>query len=239
MGRILGSILLAAGIVLWYHGGVSGRTSLVNLGIGAIILGLVIAAMPSRGHVDREALFLTCEPSCEFVEKLRNDLELRGKPLIIPPYENLPKGGIFFPKSGTVSLSLGKFDEGTVFVTGTEEESGVLISPPAGWALVNYIEENVGGLSGTGLGYASSAVSSGLSALGLGSAEAFEREDGTIEVFVKPLCDGPVYADPVASAVLLGIAAGMEELLRIESVENVKDYVKVTLKRLGGIERWL
>jgi len=31
----------------------------------------------------------------------------------------------------------------------------------------------------------------------------------------------------------------MEELLGIESVENVKDYVKVTLERLGGSERWL
>ncbi|NJE85996.1 hypothetical protein E3E23_09195 [Thermococcus sp. CX2] len=239
MGRILGSILLAAGIVLWYYGGASGITFLVNLGIGAIILGLVVAALPSRGQVDREALFLTCESSCEFFKKFRKDLELKGDPVVIPPYENLPKGGIFLPKSENFSLSLGKFDEKTVFVTGTEEESGILISPPAGWALVEYFEDNAGELSGTGLGYASSAVSSGLSALGLGSAEVFETEDGKIGVFIRPLCAGPVYADPVCSAVLLGVAMGTGEVLRVESAEKVKDHVRITLERLGGIERWL
>ncbi len=94
---------------------------------------------------------------------------------------------------------LGKLDGNTVFLAGTEDESGVLIGPPPGrGGIIDYTLENVGELSGgTGIGYAASAVSSVLSALGLGSAEVFEKEDGEIEVFAKPpLCGGPAYADP-------------------------------------------
>jgi len=239
MGRLLGGLITAAGVVLWYYGGTSGNTTLVNLGIGTIVLGLVAAVLPLGGQIGKEVLPLVCDPSCEFVEDLRHDLELEGDPVIVPPYENLPKGAVFLPKSSDFSIHLGRFGEGTVFVTGSERESGVLINPPAGWGIVEYTLENVGELAGTGIGYASSAVSSVLSALGLGSAEVFEREDGRIEAFVRPLCDGPVYADPVSSAVLLGVAIGSGELLKVSSTEKSGEYVKIVLERLGGIERWL
>lgn len=239
MGRVVGSILVALGVGLWYYGGMTGMFSLVNLGIGSIILGLVLVALPLGGQVDREAVSLICGASAEFLRDMRDDLELKGQPIIIPPFENLPRGGIFLPKFQDVSMVLGKFEEGKVFVTGSERESGVLVAPPFGWGIVEYVLENVGDLSGTGLGYASSAVASVLSALGLGSAEVFEDENGEISVFVRPLCEGPVYADPVTSAVLIGIALGIGELLRVVSVEKRNEYVKVTLKRLGGIEKWL
>lgn len=239
MGRLLGGVLTAAGVILWYYGGTSGTTTLVNLGIGTIILGLVAAVLPLGGQVGREVLPLTCGPSCDFFETLRRDLELEGNPVIVPPYENLLKGAVFLPKSSDFSPHLGRFGEGTVFVAGSERESGVLISPPAGWGIVEYTIENVGELAGTGLGYASSAVSSVLSALGIGSAEVFEKEDGRIEVFVRPMCDGPVYADPVSSAVLLAVAMGTGELLKVSSVERGSEHVKIVLERLGGIEKWL
>ncbi|NJE03862.1 hypothetical protein [Thermococcus sp. MV11] len=239
MGRLAGSVLTITGIVLWYYGGTSGSTGVVNLGLGAIVLGLVLAALPLGDRVDKEALLLAVEPSCAFLENLRRGLNLTGPPVVIPPYENLPSGGVFLPSTDDFRLPLGRLDGESVFVTGPEAESGLLVSPPPGWGILEYTVENVGELSGTGVGYASSAVSSVLSALGLGSAEAFEREDGTIEVFAKPLCDGSVHADPAVSAVLLGIAIGTGELLRIRSVERKNEHVKVTLERLGGIEKWL
>ena len=231
--------MAVAGIALWYYGGTQGTVALVNLGIGAIILGLVLAAMPSKGHVDREALVMSCGDFCGFIENMRKELELKGSPVVIPPYENLPRGGLFLPKEENFSLRLGKFADGAVFITGTEDESGILVSPVPGWGLIEYTLENVGELSGTGVGYSSSAVSSILSALGIGSAEAFEGEDGKIEVFAKPLCGGPFYADPVVSAMLIGIAMGKGEVLRVESSERANDHVKLILEPLGGIEKWL
>ena len=126
-----------------------------------------------------------------------------------------------------------------MFITGTEDESGVLITPVPGWKIVEYTLNNVGELTGTGMGYASSAISSVLSSLGMGSGEAFEREDGRIEVFVKPLCGDPFYADPAVMATLTGIAMGVNEVLRIESSERKNDHVKLVVEPLGGIERWL
>ncbi|WP_297498789.1 hypothetical protein [Thermococcus sp.] len=239
MGRLWGSFLVIIGTGLWYYGGARGSVALVNLGIGTIILGIVLMGLPSRGYVSKEALLLSCRDPCGFIEDLKRDLELEGPPVVIPPYENLPKGGLFFPKAEGFSLRLGKFIEGSIFVTGTEVESGILLSPPPGWAIVEYTIENSDGLSGTGVGYASSAISSTLSALGIGSGEAFEREDGKVEVFVRPLCRGSPYGDPAVSAMLLGIAMGKGEVLEVESLEKVKDYVKLVLEPLGGVEKWL
>ena len=239
MRRIWGIGIVIIGIGMWYYGGTSGEVHLVNLGIAAIILGLAITALPLRGHVDREAIFLSCTPLCRFIGSLSSDLGLEGSPVVIPPYENLPMGGIFLPKFKDFDIPLGKFDEKTIFLDGSGRESGVLLAPPPGSGIVEYTIENVGNLKGSGIGYASSAVSSVLSALGLGSAEVFEKEEGTIEVFVRPLCDGPWYADPVVSAVLLGIAMGSEELIRIESLEEKNGHVRLIVRRLGGVEKWL
>jgi len=238
MGKLLGSLSAAAGILLWYYGGTRGVTSLVNLGIGAIILGIVLSTVTPRGYVDREALTLGCEDLCNFVENLRESLGLRGTPVVVPPFENLPRGGIFLPESEDFSLRLGKFDEKAVFVTGSRDESGLLISPPPGWGIIEYALDNVGELQDTGVGYAASAVSSVLGALGLGSGEAFEDE-GRIEVYAKPLCDCPYYADPVVSAMLMGVAMGRNEVLAVKSAEKVKDYWKVVLEPMGGVKRWL
>lgn len=235
MGRLTGGLMILIGMGLWYYGGINGSHVFVNLGIGSIIIGLVIAALPSG--VDRGSVFITCEPFCNFLEELANELELQGNGIIIPPYENLPRGGVFLPNSRKFSLNLGKLEEGRVFVTGTESESGVLISPPPGWKIVEYVMDNVGDLAGTGMGYASSAVSSAISALGLGSAEVFEKEDG-FEVFVKPVCTNP-YTDPVLMAVLIGVAMGIGELLAVESVEAERDYFRVRVKKLGEVKEWL
>ncbi|WP_297465090.1 hypothetical protein [Thermococcus sp.] len=239
MGRLWGGIIAVAGITLWYYGGTRGETALVNLGIGTIILGLVLATMPSRGYVDRKTLPLTCTNLCGFLENLRRELNLKEKPLVIPPYENLPEGGIFIPESENPIPRPGKFSRGRVLITGTPEESGLLLSPPPGWGIVEYALENVGELGGTGVGYASSVVSSVLSGLGIGSGEAFEGESGEVEVFVSPLCDGPFYADPIVSAMLLGVAMGRDEIMGVESAERVRGHWKIVLKPLGGIEKWL
>ncbi|NJE05683.1 hypothetical protein E3E36_05905 [Thermococcus sp. M36] len=237
MGKLIGGGLIILGIGLWYYGGSSGSTSMVSLGLGAIILGLVLSAFPFRGYVARDALPLLTGSLCEFVEESVRGLELEGVPVVIPPYDNLPRGGVFIPKSGRFSLSLGMLHEGDVFVLAGG--GGLLISPAPGWEVVEYTVRNSGDIRGTGVGYASSAVSSTLSALGLGSAQAFDEGGGRISVFVRPLCGGSVYSDPVVVAVLLGIAMGENQLLEVESSEVVGEYVRITLRKIGGVEEWL
>ena len=238
MGKLIGGLSAAAGILLWYYGGTRGLSSLVNLGIGAIILGMVLSTLSPRGYVDREALTLSCSGFPHFLDNLKEELGLRDGAVIIPPFENLPRGGIFLPESEEFSLRLGKLDEKSPLVTGSGDESGLLISPPPGWGIIEYTLENVGEIRDTGVGYASSAVSSVLSALGLGSGEAFEEGD-KIEVYAEPICDGPFYADPVASAMLIGVAMGKNEVLAVKSAERVKGYWRIVLEPLGGVKRWL
>lgn len=233
MGKYTGAALAVIGIILWYYGGTSGSAQVVNLGIGTIILAIVFASFPLRGYVSRDALSMAVRSPCVFIAKAVQDLGLSENPIVIPPYENLPQGGLFFPeKEGSVP-NLGLLDGDSVFIG-----NGLLLSPPPGWDVVEYAIENSGEVSGAGVGYASSAISSALSALGLGSGEAFESEDGRIEVFVRPLC-GESRADPAVSAMLLGIAIGKGELLRVESLDVSKGYVKVVVNPLGGVERWL
>ncbi|WP_456395678.1 hypothetical protein [Thermococcus sp.] len=240
MSRTVGAALIGIGIILWYHGGTSSNATFINLGIGSIILGLVVAAFPARGYVSREALELSCRDMAEFFEKIVDDLELEGNPVYIPPYENLPQGGVFIPKMKDFRLSLGRLDEGDVFVTGSERETGILISPPPGYELLRYFEENYGELSGTDVGYASSVISGGLGAFGIGSAEVFE-EEGSIEVYIKPLLPGirRVWGDPVSSAVLLGIAMAKGGLISVEDVREANGYLRLKVRMLGSVEEWL
>ena len=240
MSRTVGAALIGIGIILWYHGGTSSNAGLVNLGIGSIILGLVVAAFPARGYVSRESLELSCGDMSEFLGKISKNLELEGKPVYIPPYENLPSGGIFIPKSEEFRLSLGMLDENDVFITGSEKESGILISPPPGYRLLKYFKDNYGEIRETDVGYASSAVSGGLSALGIGSAEVFE-EEGTIEIYIRSFLprNTEVWGDPVSSAVLLAIAEATGELISVEEAQMVKDYIRMKARRLGKVEEWL
>ncbi len=240
MSRTVGAALIGVGIILWYYGGTSSNTTFINLGIGSIILGLVVAAFPARGYVSKEALELSCSDMSGFFEKIVENLELGGNPVFIPPYENLPQGGVFIPKVKDFRLSLGRFDEGDVFVTGSERETGVLISPAPGYALLRYFEENYGEIRNTDVAYASSVISGGLSALGIGSAEVFE-EDDTMEAYIKPLLSkvDSVWSDPISSAVLLGVAMATGELISVEEVQRVNNYLRLKIRKLGSVEEWL
>ncbi|WP_461866753.1 hypothetical protein [Thermococcus sp.] len=240
MSRTVGAALIGIGIILWYHGGTSSNSTLINLGIGSIILGLVIAAFPARGYVSKDVLELSCSDMGRFFEKIVEDLELEGNPIYIPPYENLPQGGVFIPKVKEFRLSLGRLDERDVFVTGSGRETGILISPPPGYELLRYFEENYGEIKNTDVGYASSVVSGGLSALGIGSAEIFE-EEGFIEVYIRPLLpkSRKVWSDPVSSAVLLGVARAKDGVISVEEVQKVNEYLRLKVRVLGSVEEWL
>ncbi len=231
MGKVSGVTLTALGTILWYAGGSLGNQAMVNLGVGAIILGIVAFSLPGWKCLPSETRDVLSASPCAFFSNLASDLELRGKAFIVPPYENLPHGGIFIPVSPKGSPNLGRLLEGRVLYS--EPEPGLLLSPVPGWKLIDGLE-----LLGAGVGYASSAVSGILDRLGLPDVKAFEDGD-TVEVYVKTRCSDFPYADPVLSAVLVALAAGADEVLTVEDIGEVKGYLKLLLRKAGGVERWL
>ncbi len=236
MGKKAGTVTIILGAVLWYYGGTKNVAQLVNLGIGAIILGIVLATM--KGTNAKKIEKMSYEPVSEFLENLRKSMKLRGNPIIIPPYPNLPRGGVFLPTSKNPSIKLGLLDECYPIVKGSPRESGLLLTPPPGWGLLKYFEENSGSLENTDAGYAASIASSGLSSLGLGKVAVFE-DRGKLEVHAEPLHEGPVYSDPVCVVTLLTIAKGTGSVLEIEKTEKKGKNVKILIRPIGKIEELL
>jgi len=247
MGKKAGVAAIILGVALWYYGGTSNGTKFVNLGIASIILGLVITTL--RGMDVREIERLTHAHVPEFIDNLRRNMKLTGDPILIPPYPNLPRGGVFLPKSKNPSIKLGMLSENELIVKGSSRESGLLLSPPPGWELLKYFEEHSGSVEGSGASYAASVASSGLSALGLGKVAVFESDDGELEIYAEPLIDGPVYTDPVCSATLLAIARGLNSVISIEEskvadgkgkkVWSKNRKVKIKVRKLGTVKELL
>jgi len=231
MGKVSGIFLTALGTILWYVGGSSGNQAMVNLGIGSIILGIVAFSLPGWRCLPPEAGEVLGAGHCALFSNLASDLGLRGKAFVLPPYENLPRGGIFIPVSPRGSPNLGRLFEGRVLYS--EPEPGLLLSPVPGWGFIDGLK-----LLGSGVGYAASAVSGVLDRFGLPGAKVFE-EDDTVEVYVKASCKEFPYADPVVSAVLVALASGAGEVLVVEEVGEVKGHLKLLLRKAGGVEKWL
>ncbi len=234
MGRLSGALLTALGIALWYYGGSSGSQSIVNLGIGSIILGIVAFSLPGWRCMPLGARTILTRGTCAFFKNLVEDLELKGRVFAVPPYENLPWGGIFIPFSEKGKPNLGRLSEGRVLVS--EPEPGVLIYPIPGQGLLDELGLNE--VSGMGADYASSALSGVLGRLGLPGVKVFE-EESTIEAYVSTDCGEFPYADPVVSALLVALAASVGEVLTVENLEYVRGYLKLTLRKAGGVEKWL
>ena len=233
MKRSSGFFLIGLGFVLWYLGGYYGNPTHVNLGIASLILGVVLLSLFYDEKNEQNKLTPLCSSYCEFLEKLVKDADLKGKPVVIPPYENLPDGGIFFIPKDNYPISLGRVDQNSVLL----QDGTLLVSPPPGWEIVKITIKNVGDLSGVGVSYASSAVLSTLNTLGSGDGTVFELED-IVEVYVRYSC-APSIFDPSVGALLLSVAYGANSLYSIESIERSGNYLKIKLRPLGEVERWL
>ncbi|NJF25143.1 hypothetical protein E3E29_05660 [Thermococcus sp. Bubb.Bath] len=205
---------------------------MVNLGIGAIILGIVAFSLPGWRCMPAEAGNVLTSGTCGLFKNLAEDLELSGKAFAIPPYENLPRGGIFIPVSKNGRPNLGRLFEGRVVFS--EPEPGLLLSPVPGQGILDEMED----VSGAGIGYAASAFSGVLGRLGLPEVKVFEDGEN-IEAYVETECPDFPYADPVVSALLVALAAGAGEVLVVEDTGTVKGYLKLVLRKAGGVEKWL
>ncbi|MFA4647663.1 hypothetical protein P8X24_10545 [Pyrococcus kukulkanii] len=249
MKRVLisGLAIIGIGIFVTIISVIMG-TDTLNIGLAALIIGAVVLAFKSEEYVRRDTLDLVVTSVQESLKKMINDLGLEGNAVYIPPYENLPEGGIFIPLVQDYRIDLGKLSEDSVFLTevSSEREMGLLIKPPGG-KIVEKFEEHLEGEI-TSVSEVESVSTAVLRFLELAESIHIEDAGDTFYVYVKPrnmeFCKRQVkncnqVACPICSSVLLGLAKGSGQLLESERFEIVGERVRITVKKLGGISEWM
>ncbi|ABR55997.1 hypothetical protein Maeo_0411 [Methanococcus aeolicus Nankai-3] len=76
----------------------------------------------------------------EFFKKFIQNNNLNGNAIYIPPYTNLPNGGVFILNEEHFKIHLGNFDEETYKIT-SGNHSGILITPFPYYKFIKSIEE--------------------------------------------------------------------------------------------------
>jgi hypothetical protein len=236
---VLGGVAALVGLIL-------GETKWINLGLAGLFLAVVVYTFKGRGYVKKDGLTAVLGSYRELLRKMVSDLDLEGNAVYIPPYENLPEGGTFIPLREDFSLSLGRLDEETVFLTnvGSEREMGLSIRP-TGLELLRKFEEHLeGSLEGSGPAEVESVAGSVLRALDLAKGVYIEEGDGGFRVVVRPdfSCDPEgceQVACPVCSSVLLALSKATGQLIESESFERKEYGVEIRAKKLGGVREWM
>lgn len=244
--HIAGGILIAAGSVIAFQGAVSSNQSMINAGIGGVFLGVVVLTFSTSDYIKYDAFKAMVAPYAEVLKKLIGALEIENRAIYIPPYDNLPEGGIFLPLHREFGIDLARLDKNVMFLTdvGREREMGLLL-PSLGKELMekyeSYFEVD---FRYAGLGTVENASSSVLKSLGLAKSVTIEESGDRVKVFI----DG-IRADtcskacekapcPICSSVLLSIAKAERELIAVEGF-RFEDGVEISAVKIGGIDRWM
>ncbi|MBE8539389.1 hypothetical protein [Geoglobus acetivorans] len=242
-----GVALIVAGVVIAFKGAMEANQSLVNAGIGGVFLGVVVLSFSTSDHIKYDAFRTVFNPYVVLTRNLTNSLGLGGKSVYIPPYDNMPDGGVFVPLHDDFDLDLARFDDRTVFLTdsGREREMGLLLVP-LGRDLVRMYEEYSGmDLAGAGLG-AVESVSAVLRSLGLAKSVDVEEEGDEIRVYVggvkvREFCSRECerIACPVCSSIMLSISKALNELIVVEEIDFNDRFVEISARKLGGVDSWM
>ncbi|WP_048150648.1 hypothetical protein [Palaeococcus ferrophilus] len=244
MKYIVSGALIAFGGLLALRGFLNGVTGYINLGIAAMVIGAVILVLKPSTYVRKEALETVLNSQKAVLDGMVDSLNLEGNAVFVPPYENLPRGGLFLPLHRDFTLDLARLDEEVVFLTDVPNEKGMgLCLLPPGANLVEKFEEHLEGPLGS-VAEAESASSAVLRALGLASTVYIEEEEENYRVVVRPgvRCSPEGCSRvpcPVCSSVLLALAKATGQLIEVEGVEK-KDYgIEIRGKKLGGVREWM
>ncbi|WP_456326522.1 hypothetical protein [Palaeococcus sp. (in: euryarchaeotes)] len=238
--------LIGIGSTLALYGFLQINQSYINLGIAGVFLGMVILTFKSSKYVKKEAIENILHPYKSFFDSFVDNLSLEGNAIYIPPYENLPNGGIFIPLHDNFDLDLARLDESTVFLTDVPNEKAMgLFVGPLGLDLLRKYEEHLEySLKNTNSAEVEASASSVLKTLGLTSTVYIDQLEEGFRIVIKPkieckphLCEK--VACPICSSILLGLAKATGELIHVESIEK-KDYgIEIKAKRLGGVREWM
>ncbi|WP_048058307.1 hypothetical protein [Pyrococcus yayanosii] len=241
---IISGILIAFGLVLTVTGFLKAEVRWENLGLAAVILGLVVATIKPSNLVKAETASLLLSGYHETMTNLLRGLSLEGNAVYLPPYGNLPKGGLFVPLREDFDLDPARLSEDEPFVTNvpTEKQMGLLLKPP-GAELLEKFEEHLEGPV-TSIAELEGAAGAVLKTLGLADRVYIEEGEETIKIIIQPqqchfseACTK--VACPICSSILLGLTKATGNVITVGAIEK-KDYgIEIMARKLGGIEKWM
>lgn len=243
--HIAGSILVTIGSVLVFKGAMDGNQSLINLGIGGAFLGVIVFTFSTSDYIKYDAFKSAVLPYIELSRKLVKVLELKNKAVYIPPYSNLPEGGVFIPLHTDFDLDLAKLDEDTIFITdvGREKEMGLLLPPPGKELIKMYESYSEMDFTNAGVHVVENA-SAVLRSLGLAKSVIVEESGDRIKVYIDGvrtnMCSKACeqVACPICSSILLSIAKSLQELIMVEEFKFDRG-IEISVKKIGGIDKWM
>jgi len=244
--HIAGAILIAIGSILVFKGAMDGNQSMINAGIGGVFLGVVVLTFSTSDYIKYDAFKAVVLPYVGLGRNLVNVLELKNKAVYIPPYSNLPEGGVFIPLHKDFDLDLAKLDRNTMFITdvGREKEMGLLLTPLGKELMKMYESYSEMDFTNAGLHVVENA-SAVLRSLGLAKSVTVEESEERIKVYVDGVrtntcsktCEQ--IACPICSSILLSIAKSLQELILVEEFKFEEEFIEISARRIGGIDRWM
>ncbi len=244
--HIAGAILIAIGSALTFKGAMDGNQSMINAGIGGVFLGVVVFTFSTSDYIKYDAFKAVVLPYVELSRNLVNVLEFKSAAVFIPPYSNLPDGGVFIPLHKNFDLDLAKLDRNTVFITdvGREKEMGLLLTPLGKELMKMYESYSEMDFTNAGL-YVVENASAVLRSLGLAKSVTVEESGDRIKVYVESVrtntcskaCEQ--VACPICSSILLSIAKSLQELISVEEFKIKDGFIEISAKRIGGVDRWM
>jgi|Deesub1362B_J571_1020462.scaffolds.fasta_scaffold00014_105 hypothetical protein len=244
--RIAGAVLISIGAVLTFKGAIDGNQSMINAGIGGVFLGVVVLTFSTSDYIKYDAFKAVTLPYTDLSRKLVEVLELKNEAVYIPPYSNLPEGGVFIPLHNDFDIDLAKLDKSTIFITdlSREKEMGLLLTP-LGKELVK-MYESYSELDFTNAGlHAVENASAVLRSLGLADSITIEESEDRIIVYLNgvkaSMCSKTCeqIACPICSSVLLSIAKSLQELIVVDEFKFENGLIEISARRIGGVNEWM
>lgn len=242
--NIVSGALIVFGGLLALQGFLGAAPARVNMGLAAMILGAVVFLIKPSDYVKRSSVELLTSSYFGPFRKFISSLSLEGNAVYVPPYENLPEGGIFVPLHEDFDIDPARLDESTFFLTDipNEKSMGILITSLGTNLIAKYEEHLEGPLSS--VPELESSAGSVLKSLGLAKRVYVEENGEEIKVIVSP--EVPCSPEgcekvpcPVCASILLGLAKATDNLLGAKSFEK-KDYgIEIRAKKLGGVREWM
>ncbi|MFP4171250.1 MAG: hypothetical protein ACLFUV_09600 [Methanomassiliicoccales archaeon] len=234
--KVAGASLLAISALLFL------LTDQLAAGMGAAFIGVLVIVLMHERTVEEEVAVAAMESGVQTIDHLLNDLEVRGKGVIVPPSRNLTESRVYVP-AGELRRLPDLYDEMGVVSTGGE--AGISLKPPGAPLLDEAKRRMEGDLEGSGLEGARECMNHLSVGMELASGYELDREEGiwlniTLGKYAEScgrLREGGICEKtgcPVCSAFLTALAEALSRPIRIVEVEWKNGTVKYSLEELEG-----